>query len=1522
MAKFSLSSWFRKMLGKGVNKDIAPELLPDGYARSQFHVRPTSTVGATGSVEAVGGEQLLYNTNIVGQDTYVSIGSWMVNGRVVEFWASSQANLYDPLVRIDGVVAAQSPNIPYTFDRPLQAAVETRCRGGVIYPADHQSPPLYWDVDDMLEQLNSGSATYFGDYIADFNSVALSTPAEFPRFSGLISGIQGLPAGKYIYSLRYVTPAGDRTNRGPETPAFSVPRVQDSAYDTIYPGGRTTGGVTDLLAPTQYGIRLEFRIDNTQGYESVEVCRQRFNDGQGISNPGQYEVVGRIPITPGQFNIISYEDPGEFGVVPAELIPADEAANQQETINAPKSVELADNRLLYANYQTNPLITDLTFATGPTGATMIPITQRLTTVDQSGIEFNSGHNDPFNLAYYQSFMRGERYGFGIQLWDNQSAKLPVVPIAGLEDYQFPNRRDVKGPLGAFGADSIFYSTDNIDAANTQCQSSEPVTPTYDSVTQGSKQRVEFGSTINVLDGQGIIYRSLLPISPVDANISTNGWNIPPQTGRYNNPNGGSGTFTSDTGQIFDQRHHALGGLLYGISGIPSNVKAITLARTQPANRVVAQGFGFWDMRNGTADEGFRMQRSANSLRVHFPDIDAGLVSQATIDDIQENPDSYRVQLVSYFGFYQDVYGYAPLTFIPNSENIGKAADMLMYASVQHDEGQVNVFAPADGYTRGPNSDSPLSWNYIGPGKWRNPNFYGQASQLPFNTSPDQGNVLYNISDFQEVLEGRGSYWRLQTGQFIYTSDSQNTDGAIGLNSDEIRRFQQPVYTVNIVRIGAEVPDQTTQLYVNTGTTIKMASTVGVMPAGSPQVVNFRLLNERLEDVRPYVLGTTVDSLRYLWVKEPGLPERAWVNMTNTTIVDQGDVIDAIIANGFWLSPDGTQVYGVYQVVSDQLLQFGMEFSSGVGYSILLGSFSAPGGVLPPEGTRFTVKFCGKNIRVFGGDCTISKQVYSPYDGFFNEPASSVRLFGVPPPMPMWGIIRSNNYNLPYGTFGGGSVLNEQRDVFQFRNFRQLAVMWDAETRVNSVMNLFSPREGVDHIHTNYIIRPFYNTSLSSGAANGFYPQFDTEYTNLLGYNVAEEFHYGGIQFRRNSPTNAPYNYDYSKQPNVTFVGLPEVGYEDRSDLCNAIAASNEVDPAAQDQPGLRTFLSANIKLLSQENGEIKVIASALGEKAGRNMYAWTEKGVSRILTNKNILSGASGEQISTQEISNYWGDEMVLTSNIGLPDQMWRMFAKAYAPIGSGYADSFFWMDRKGVYRMTNDNIVDISRDRYLSALTETLQNFPTDYSLNVGSLYNTKDNEVWFGISEQSIAPDPPVIPAPIVIPPRLFVYNALRNEWIDQFAFQFDTYLANDQQLYGFRDLQTYNLDVGSTINGLTREAKVMVPFFGDIGRFKQHLRWRITPSGALADAKPDEIRIYDESMNLLSIQNEALAAAVNPAEAQYWVLWYDGWEQHTACSPASIDPQERPPQSHGFFVELIWRTEGYKSLLAVSSQLQNIH
>lgn len=65
----------------------------------------------------------------------------------------------DSFIKIDGVIVAQSPNIPYRYDRPLQLAVVEDVRRGVIYPADHASDALYWDVDDLL--LNVGNDVTF-----------------------------------------------------------------------------------------------------------------------------------------------------------------------------------------------------------------------------------------------------------------------------------------------------------------------------------------------------------------------------------------------------------------------------------------------------------------------------------------------------------------------------------------------------------------------------------------------------------------------------------------------------------------------------------------------------------------------------------------------------------------------------------------------------------------------------------------------------------------------------------------------------------------------------------------------------------------------------------------------------------------------------------------------------------------------------------------------------------------------------------------------------------------------------------------------------------------------------------------------------------------------------------------------------------------------------------------------------------------------------------------------------------------
>lgn len=1512
MPRFTHYPWIQRLLGRGINKDIAPELVPDGLARDAFHVRPTSSSGATGAIEAVGGEQLLYPPPFANNTAYVCIGSAVINNRHVAFWASSNVG-EDPCIVIDGVLVAQSPNIPYLFDRPLQIAPEERCKGGILYPVDGEHDPLYWDIDDLIEQSQLNTQVYFSEYTTEYNSVALSVPAEFPVFDGLFSAGTGLPVGQYVYSLRYVTPAGDRTNRSPETPMIGVPIFQDFNYATFYPGCRTTGG-GDLGIPTQYGVRLRWRVDNSQGYESIEVCRQRFNDGQGMTNPGIYEVVARIPIDPNQFGILTFTDPGEWTLDPPEPIASDEAADQLVFPGAPKAVEIAENRLLYGNVKSTPQVIPLQFGTDANGNTVVPITQRLTTVDESGQEFNSGHNDPFNLAYYRSFARGEKYGFAIIPWDGNSAKLPAVPVAGADNYQFPNRRDVKGPLGPYGVKSLQYSTDAADAANTQVQSTEPVTPTFEVLTQGSLARpLQSGVTLsNVTPASTYPFVPMLPISPTSSNQSVSGWNFPPQFSRSGLPI--PSALTQETGAVLAQRHHALGLLINEITGIPSNVKAITVGRSDPSGRVVASGFGFWDMRNGTPDEGLRAQRSSNALRCHFPEIDASLVDQSIFDDLIANPQNYRMQIVGSYGFYQDVFGYAP-TSTPISGN-AICADMLLHATVTNDPtGQVNVLAPSRAWTIGPNTSSPPG-EYIGLGKWRNPVFYGQDSQLPFNTSPEQGNVLYDIQSISSVQEGRGRYFRIQTNQYIYTSDSQDTDGAIGLNSDEIRRFHQPVYAINIVRLNADVSQGQVPLYVNTATTIKTRSTIGVMPAVNPSVVEFELLGERLEDVRPYVIGQTVDDLRYVWIKSPGVEERAWLNVTNMSfpLIDIGQILSDISANGFWLSPDGTQVYGIYTVRSSPFIGIpGREFSSGVKHFIVFGDPNDPSVGLPPANSRIIVKFCGKNVRVFGGDRFISRQIFSPYDRAATVQTQNQCLLGLPP-MPMWGIFRPPTYALPLSP----GAANLSFAMFHIQSARQIAVLWDAETRINTNMDLFTPLTGMSFPRTNFISRPYSSVSSTSGAANGFFPQYDQLYqTELDGQNAASEFSYGGIPFPNRFP---PINYDYSKQPNQTFAGLPAVGFSDEIDQCTAIYASNEYFPGSQDLPGLRTFLSSNVKYISNENGEIKVIASALSG-AGRNIYAWTERGVVRILYNKSILVGASGEQISTQQVSNLWGDEMWITRNIGLPDQMWRNFVKGYAPTGQGYADSFFWMDRKGAYRMTGDNIIDISRDKILSDLAPTLLNYPTDYSGQFAGLYNVKDDEVWFYAGPQTLAPDPPLVPSPVVLAPRLFVYNARLGEWVGKFDFQYDNFVMRDRQILGNRQLETNALDVGDIVNGQTRVASVRVPFFGEVGKFKQHLRWRFVGAGDRMNAKPDEVRIYDAGGNLLCVQNFAIAFAANPAFANEWVLWYDGWEQHTASILASVDPQRRVPQSEGFFVELIWNTGGYKNLLSVSSQLQPI-
>lgn len=1496
--------WLRRLVNLGANRDIRPELLKDGLYSDASNMRPTSVDGNTGGVEAIKGEVLVHPA-VAGQG-YVCIGATGANNRTMSFWASSlvnQPNAGDnpPCVIIDGLLVAQSINIPYVYDRPLQIAMEERCMGGVAYPADHNADPLYWPIDSLLEELGLGSGLYFDNYTPEVNAVALGAPIEWPKFKGLVSLVSdGASTGQYGMALRFRTQSGDTTNPGPACPFVSVPRFMDTPALNAHPGGRNIGGEPNLLAPTLYGLQYQWRIDNTYGYSEVEVIVARINDGGGLTGVITTEIVARIPIEPGLNTPFTFTYPQDNNI-PVELLPADAAVDFVFSIHAPKGVELADNRLSYANFTAGNTTPELVFDE-VAGSTTFFLTEKLSTNLINNEVVNDGYANPVHNTYKKSLFRGEKNGWGVMCWGPVADRFPVAPITGAENLQAPNRRD---PLNGRAFD---YSVEPPIAANTACQSDDPVGYVYEAMGQGSfkKTDVGAGSLINVVNTDNYPYSPWRPVGPADSQR----YDTPPNTGRVLSTVGPPLSVDAryNEGSVWAPSHHALGLAVNGITNFPTNTKAFSIMRTPDAGRVICQGIGTYVLTDNPIGPTMPKHKNTSNFLFNSPDLMSGRVPQAILEDMQLNPTQYKFQCVAPLGFYTDIYGYfrntasipndpiigayIPPPPLPNFANAANAVDMMSYAGIQHDEGQVNVGEPAAGgmaYQPNPSGNIPAG-NYVGYGAWRNtqppngqnPPTQDQMDYSFWNQTGNDGNTTIVMQSFTAIAEGRSTTYVIGTDNSVYTPGGIDTrDGGgdyhVDFNSTEVRTFHQPWYIINIIKDGADVPNEPTE-YLSC-TTVKREGRIGIVTSGT--TVTMELINERVDDVLPRFQS----EYRYVYVKPVDAPEQHWLCVTNFGAFDTSVILADIAANGFWVAPDGTQVYGVYEVVRDTTGDF-----------VVFGTFGINGTPTPPVGASVTVKYDHTApVIAFGGSVTVAPAIHAIYDRLWNGPDgtnTAVSTGGLP--LPYVGFIRNPFWYQPRDSYH----IEGTQYLPIIQSIRQWCVLWDAEARTPGRLNLIGP-DGVPQQNSqsafpnvHYVARPY----VFVGDVGGFHGLYLTDYPN-------ENTSLGGIRY------TPDINFDYAREEPVTGVG-EQVGIDIRTDYCNAIAASLEVDPLVNEQPGTRTFLTSNMTAISQENGEIKVIASALGPN-GQNLYAWTQKGVCRILTNKNILTGADGAEVATQSVSNYFGTEQWLSRNIGSPDQMWRLFAKGYAPAGQQYADSFFWADRNGVYRMTGDTIIDISENKYFSQLKEYLLNFPTDYSPQTTAFYNSLYNEVYFSIDPIVFPPRPPLQPLPITLPRKTFVYSAQNNEWLGTFDYDFDAYWQTKQQVYGFRDLQTFGLQSGYTINGETRVASVTVPFVGDLSKFKELETWQVVGT------RPDRVEILDADYNVITIQDEATAALVNPAEANYWVLLIDSWQQWASA----VLGTDLRPQGPMFYLRVTWNTEGDKECVALGALLRNL-
>ena len=1475
-----------------MNADIRPDQMPDGLHRDAQNMRMGSVDGNSGSLESIGGQEVIYPPSQSEEplDTnYVCIGMIMAGKDLFSVHASPVQGYY-PIIKINGVAMASSGVIPYTYDRPLQLRVLDRKQGPIVHPVDGNAPALFWDVEAIKAAYASGLQFYFEELNIQSISVVPPGPTEWPEHTDnpKIGAGVGAKPGQYAFWLRYYDRDGNRSNFGPPTPLISVAGVQAPYYSPNsgshqYPGGQTTGGETAGADITSdYGIALKWQIDNQFDIAGWELIVAKFNEGQGLADPGETEVVARQDMVPGEFDFVEFVYPRDNNFT--GTVPPDEAQQQFVNFTAPKAVEVIDNRVIYANFTLRNEVVQLEFQ-DVNGSKTFPFTSRVFTRQYDSTthvisDYNDGFSDPVNNTYKKSAAHNERYSVGLMLWDGSASRSSVVNVQ--DNVLLPERGRRKN------GDSLKYSTDPIYRTNTECQSNDPVSATFDAIVQGTVRKEDSQYT-NVVNGS--LYRPFTPKGPTDVNYVR--YKQKPILGRLLSIDDGR----VDTGAIFAPQVHSLGVGIYGPSNLDQEApwcEVMSVMRTAPAGRVVASGMGVYSQ---TA-----LVKSSNTLRAYFPDLNSEVVPDAIRQDIEANPQRYRVKLTPY-GFYSEVYSYsASPAGIGSIEGLfGDFLDFITYMDMQRDTGDntpygVNVGEPAMGIGLQPVASAPFDMtNNVGWQAWRR-----RGSDLP---TPSVGNPLWwmdqnnleqgaaeiPLTSFSSIVSGRVSLNILQTDRTIYSPSQDLTSGAT-FDETNTRRYHGPVWIVDILRSDKTVPNLNVQQYLHTGTHIATDRTIGLFLPGQDPITSVEMFHARPYDAIPRV---PQQDIRYAYVRVQGQPDQRWMHGANfTNGVTFATIAAAIAQDGYWVDAAGNRIYGIY----------GSDFNNNLAkHPIWFLTFESFLGLpVPPTGARIVVKYDNREpILSHGFDCTIAPTTWTAIDAPTNVTA----------PMPYPGGVRASQYILPKNPTLGGSNSFEYPFYFNTRSIRQWAVMGHVVTRTPQFMNTGGGNKiRYSFPRTHYIIRPTSPASLNSGTESGLDPTYDFDYPGEAGW-----FDYGGFK------TENTYNYDYSKQPNVSGTGVPLNGQNPRTLLPTGHIASLPYNPLSSDSPGLRTFTFDNLFIVDEAMGEVKMIA-AIDQGGRQALWGHTEKGYYNIPYNAQMLTDAEGNVIATQSVGTFWPrrENWITRDDHGMPDEFWRMAVKMNIPIGTQNVDTVAWVDRNSVYMLSGAVATDIAVNKIRSVLLPTLAITPGDGRPGYSAVYNKKNEELWITMLADGRRPGDT---GPIFWLPRMYAFDMSRKEWVGRFTYNHEQYASNNDRVFAGTGLTIYEVNTGDAMNGDPIESSFTVPFFMDYQLRKEAMRWRLVgdmPMNSLTNPDytpylPSSVEVLDAGMNVLS--------QMDGTQYALWAKNYDGFEGWVNRVLASINFNRPLPQSQGFFLRVSYNTFGRKVASSVGMQLKAI-
>lgn len=1465
----------KKSFEKGINSDVNKEILSSrqGEHVDAKNMRSISMDGNNLAKKKVKGEELLFENidnrclNGTGQplsSDYECMMTQEINSRIVEIWASPNEGEFS-LIRVDGKIVAMSEDFPVTLENPLQYHKNENCIGGEFYITDNNVSPMVFNLADLM--LNSGMTVgsqvgtctdkYFDAFNLDkytvnvnANLYKISFIKQQNNTSGsfdVVFGSAGVAVGYHSYTYRFATQDGDRTGWAPITER--IPVVQRTSSPPIeQPNVGNISKDPDVSVPSVYGNHLRIKYDNLVGFSFIEVRRDSWVAGSQLGSQPVSEIIGSLPVQDGLniVNVLDYTAPDEV----QEPVDISEISESPTNIQSAKSIRYFDSKLWLFNVKYNSRDLD----------------ENIELVDEDEPVFSTiekmgkrGHSDVYNATYYKSNMRGENAGIGVVVFDDSGAKTFAKDI--VQNFNFPNRRD---PVSNETLGTSYKGLPVAADTNGEISRTHEVFDHYDNIGRDGEIDINVLAS-EVFDAETGPYKTFRPTSQ-NENSSTYGDRINNYVATRSNQNDITGIprFVFDYNpKAFGLDYYSQGFAFKGIddSKLPSWADGFSVVQTASAGRVAAQGLAYYDMEQAEGALGAGGGKKTFSVVVHFPDLDGDIgLTPEILDDLLVNtgPGSpYRIQAVSPLGFFTDVHSF----FRQTGGLKARGTDMITYCRVLYDRGLINPVGIIPNAGWGVGGDGYTSF-----GTWRETSS-NSTSFVPNGATGRGTNFnLFTIDSAQieSTQTGVGTNVRLTFTKPIYSKQACSADNQDYYRAD-VKEWQEPIYVVNLVKDEAQINPGVINTYQYTGNYIKLRSKLLISDGSATQ--NAVLVSERWEDCIQTISGQVFNDYssleRFLWVVDEDDNSLRWLNVSNKTSGEISVINADIIANGFHTVTDSSGSYDIYGTYTSSQTSDGTSPIFNISID----------GV--PQGRSVEVRYDNRiPIRVFGGDTFINEHVWAVHDNRYDKGAkhedNNPFKFNVPFPFPAYGIpdglkiIRQSDlgfggavlgftryqqpdnitglheFRFDIGTFGVGSGTNPAE-------IRQLITQWTAETRVN-LSFMFNDESNLALYGSqtfplkNYVPRPYkWETGDDddpddwidkNNLFDNYYEDYGTEWDN---------WGLGGFRYK------PQVNTDYSQtQTTEVITTVPSVGFTDQTEYCTRAIWSVRRPINIQDSPTVKTFLPGNLHDISDDTGEIKFAWSADSDK-GNNLYNFTDSGVCLLLVNKNIINQANGGELSTvglQEdgvVNDLWIDK-----SIGMSDETWRSWAE--------YSNMIMWSNNVSSYSLIGNSIKDNAETGYKDLyVSQFVPNIGKGYSSKMSGVYDILRKEYY---STADSGEDFSTL-----------IFGTMQDALQCQSDYRYDKFLSFNNNVYGMKNMETYELGVGNLIDGEEYECYVSGVSDADVFSDKEFIRIRVN-----SNTKPKRIEFFDDYEQYKSGTPSSIVDAVaNPIS----IKDYNGFE-----------------------------------------------